>query len=391
MAYRKFKAQQIFTGTTMLPGNHVLVTDDKGTVEAIVDAAEAGDGIEQLNGMLTPGFINSHCHLELSHMKGLIPEHTGLVDFVFNIVTQRHFAEDEILLAIQKGEDEMLANGIVAVGDICNNTLTITQKQQQRLAYYNFIEVSGWNPQVATARFERAKDMYAQYAMLNMQCSLSPHAPYSVSDALWNLLQENFSGKTVTIHNQETSFEDDLFMTATGDFIRMYELMKIEHPSYKPTGKSSLQSYFNKMAHAANALLVHNTFIKEQDIVYTQQIMNLPIATGIASNVFFCLCVNANLYIENALPPIDLLRKHHCNIVLGTDSLASNHSLNIVDEIRKITAHFPSVPLAEILQWATLNGARALQMDDKLGSFEKGKQPGVVCLSQDLSQVKRML
>jgi len=386
LSYQKFKADNIFTGTAMLPSSNVLITDGKGTIEAIIDEKEAGDDVRALNGILTPGLVNSHCHLELSHMKGLIPEAVGLVDFVFNIVTQRDFDEEEILQAIKNGEDEMLANGIVAVGDICNNTLTVPQKQQQRLAYYNFIEVSGWNPAIAPMRFDRSKEMNVQYSMLSAQCSMSPHAPYSVSNELWDLLRPNFSGKTITIHNQETVFEDDLFKTGTGDFLRMYELMKIDNSFFKPTGKSSLYSYFEKMQEAKNILLVHDTFTAEKDILLTKTAISNQ-----QSAIFFCLCPNANQYIEKALPPIDLFRQHHCNIVLGTDSLASNWSLSIVDEIKTVSKNFPSIPLEEMLQWATINGAKALQMDSKLGSFEKGKQPGVVCLSKDLSEVSRLI
>jgi len=157
MSYRKFRADHIFTGTEILDGSNVLITDENGIIEKIVPAEEAGDNIQQFHGLLSPGLINCHCHLELSHMKGLIPEKTGLVDFVFKVVTERYFSEDEILDAIATAEDEMLSNGIVAVGDICNNTLTIPQKLKQRLAYYNFIEVSGWLPQIALTRFERSK------------------------------------------------------------------------------------------------------------------------------------------------------------------------------------------------------------------------------------------
>ena len=96
MAFRKFRADKIFDGYKLLE-DHVLITNEEGTIESIVSVNEAGDDIEILNGILTPGFINCHCHLELSHMKGLIPEQTGLVDFVFKVVTERHFSESEIL------------------------------------------------------------------------------------------------------------------------------------------------------------------------------------------------------------------------------------------------------------------------------------------------------
>jgi cytosine/adenosine deaminase-related metal-dependent hydrolase len=91
--------------------------------------------------------------------------------------------------------------------------------------------------------------------------------------------------------------------------------------------------------------------------------------------------VKANQYIEKALPPVDLLQKNGCRIVIGTDSLASNNSLDILDELKTISANFPAIQLAELLQWATLNGAKALQLQDQLGSFEKGKKPGVILIA----------
>jgi cytosine/adenosine deaminase-related metal-dependent hydrolase len=322
-------------------------------------------------------------------MKGRIPEKTGLVDFVFKVVTERHHPEEEILQAIADAEDEMLRNGIVAVGDICNNALTIPQKQKHRIAYYNFIEASGWLPSVSEIRFLRAKELYEQYTLNSqlstLNCSIVPHAPYSVSENLWQAIQPFFENKVVSIHNQETAFEDEFFLQGTGDFTRMYELMKIDNTHHQPTKRSSLQSYFEKLTKAKNIILVHNTFTKEEDVRFGSQLSTLN------SQLFFCLCINANQYIEDALPPIEMLRQNNCNIVLGTDSLASNWSLNIADEIKMIRKNFPSVPLEEMLQWATLNGAKALQMENDLGSFEKGKRPGVVHFDETLIFSERLL
>ena len=396
MSYQKFNAEQLFTGSEILDKNHVLISDENGIVQEITNIKDAGDDIQYFNGLLSPGFINTHCHLELSHMKGLIPERTGLVDFVFNIVTQRHFPEEEIFDAIEKAEDEMISNGIVAVGDICNNTLTIPQKSKQRLAYYNFIEVSGWLPYIAETRFARSKNIYnnfSQPSTFNCQSSLAPHAPYSVSNELWELIAPYFQNKTTTIHNQETCFEDDLFINGTGDFIRMYEMMKIDNDFFESTGKSSLQSYLQKFNGATNVLLVHNTFIKEEDILYIKLLSEQS-----QQQFFYCLCVNANTYIENALPPLELLRHHRHNITIGTDSLASNWGLSVLDEVKKIRQQFPSIPLSELLQWSTINGAKALQLENKLGSFEKNKKPGIVLINglldgniTDTSTVKPLL
>lgn len=378
MSFYKLQPNGIFTGTKLLPSNYVLIADQQGVIQEIADEKEAGEGIQKLHGILTPGFINCHCHLELSHMRGLIPEKTGLIDFVFSIVTQRHFPEEEILQAIATAESEMIQNGIAAVGDISNKHFTISQKMHQNLPYYNFIESSGWLPAVAQQRFAASKEVYDLFSK-HFPAAIVPHAPYSVSANLWSLIKPYYKDKVVSIHNQETIFEDELFIQNSGDFTRMYQMMNLDTSFYKASGKSSLQTYFNNLEDAAHVILVHNTFIKEADIDFVKH--SRP-----DNSVSFCLCVNANQYIEQSLPPIELLVKHDCNIVIGTDSLASNWSLSIWDEIKTIQQNFPLIPLEKLLQWATINGAKALQMDEKSGSFEKGKKPGVVLLQgKDLS------
>jgi cytosine/adenosine deaminase-related metal-dependent hydrolase len=400
MQFRKLKGNGIFDGYRFLR-NKVLLVNEDGTIKGIVEETEAGTGIENFEGIISPGFINCHCHLELSHLKGLIPEKTGLVDFVVKVVNERHFREEQVLEAIRNAEDELIKNGIVAVGDICNNLLTLPQKLKRHLHYYNFIEASGWLPSVAKARFERAKTIFEIFSILKSSFSISnsivPHAPYSVSENLWKNIQPYFENKTVSIHNQETPFEDQFFIEGKGDFNRMYLLMNIDNKHHSPTGRSSLQSYFKKLKKASSIILVHNTFTTQTDIDYVNgewsMVNSEPGLQTINSKpeTFFCLCVNANQYIEDALPPIELFRSNNLQIVLGTDSLASNHSLNILDEIKTIRKFFPLIPLEEMLQWATLNGAKALQMDDQLGSFEAGKKPGVVLINENDLTVQKLI
>jgi cytosine/adenosine deaminase-related metal-dependent hydrolase len=389
MQYRKLKSDKLFDGERFLH-NHVLITDEYGTIENVVREADAGTDIEVYKGILSPGFINCHCHLELSHMKGLIPKNTGLVDFVIKVVNERRFADVQILEAVNNAEEEMIKNGIVAVGDICNNTFTLSQKLKEKLRYYNFIEASGWLPAVSQTRVERAINIYNQFSILNSQLSnwnsIVPHAPYSVSENLWKQIQPYFEKKVATIHNQESLFEDRFFIEGKGEFNRMYELMKIDNTHYSPTGRSSLQSCYEKLAKASTIILVHNTFTTQDDIDFVKSKQ-----TAQPQQTFFCLCVNANQYIENALPPIELFRSNKLPIVLGTDSLASNHSLNMLDEISTIQELFPAIPLAEMLQWITINGARALEMDDQLGSFEAGKKPGVVLIDEETLAVKKLI
>jgi len=374
MSYRKFKADYLFTGKELLEANHVLVTDTGGTILDVVAEDEAGQGVEELKGILSPGFINAHCHLELSHLKNIIPEKTGLVDFVFKVVTGRHFNENEILDSIKMAEDEMLQCGIVAVGDICNNALSLLQKSDNRLKYYNFIEISGWHPGIAEIRFEKSKLYYDEFIQKNQKASLVPHAPYSVSKNLWGKITPFFTQNVVSIHNQETPGEDDFFLKGTGSLVDMYKMMKIDNSFYQPQKIRSLQTYFKNFSEASSVILVHNTFTKQDDLEYINKEKTHD------QLVSFCVCANANLYIENTLPPVEMLWKNECNIVIGTDSLASNHQLNILEELKTISKNFSNIPIETLLQWATINGAMALQMENKLGSFEKGKQPGVVLI-----------
>ncbi|MGN6533174.1 MAG: amidohydrolase family protein [Ginsengibacter sp.] len=392
MRYLKFKADYLFTGNILLNDEHVLVTDTDGKIIAIVDIKDAGEEIGTFNGILSPGFVNAHCHLELSHLKNKIPPKTGLVDFVFKVVSERHFPEEEIFESIEKAEEEMLQNGIVAVGDICNNALTLSQKIKRNLSYYNFIETSGWLPEIASARIERAKNIFQDFENEGLKASIVPHAPYSVSENLWKEMTPFFQEKTVSIHNQETAEEDLFFKEAKGEFVRMFDKMKIDNSFFKPKQTGSVESYFPNLSVAKSVILVHNTFTKQADLDFINQHKNED------QSISFCLCPNANLYIENTLPPADLFVKNNCNIVLGTDSLASNYQLNILEEMKTIIKSFPEIKTETLLKWATMNGAKALQLENHFGSFEKGKKPGVVLIENvkgekiiSESKIKRLI
>jgi len=387
--YQKFQATQLFTGTELLQDQVVLITTKDGTVEAILGIEDAGDDIQSFEGILTPGFVNAHCHLELSHMKGMIPAHTGLQEFVKQIVSLRQVEPALIQDAIVAAENEMFANGMVAVGDISNTLDTLTQKAKHNLAYYTFVELYDLDPTRAPEKLKAGLAIQNTFEQNCIRASLVPHAPYSVTSSLWKLLSDHFGAHTISMHNQETPDENEFFKTKTGSFLGMYERTKVSLDFFEPTGLSSLQSVLPIFKNATTSILVHNSFTSAEDIATVKKQM---------PNTFWCLCPNANQYIEQTMPPIDLLRRGGANIIVGTDSYASNWSLSILDELKTIQKHNPHIALEEMLGWATLNGARALQMDKHLGSFETGKKPGVVLIEnlidgQDLNTAtsKRIL
>ena len=387
MNYRKFQADKIFTGFEFLDPGHVLILDEDGKVMEILAEMDAGEGIERYRGILCPGFINAHCHLELSHLKNTIPPHTGLIPFLLDVVSKRDHDQSLILDCIENAEKVMELVGIVAVGDICNTSITLETKCKSKIKWNNFIEVLGMKDEKAEANLLHYEGILDAFngAATNMKSSLVPHAPYSISNKTFEGINNRTVHSIVSMHSQENPAEDELYAKGTGDFIRLFNKLGLAESPFPVTGKSSLQSclpYFNKQQ---RIILVHNTFTSAEDIVFA-----LDHAREHLSGVHFCICANANLYIENQMPPIDLLIKNQAEIILGTDSYSSNWQLSIAAEIRTIRKELPEIPLQCILQWATINGARALERDDALGSFEPGKKPGIVLLDNTL-QAKKII
>jgi len=360
----------------------VLVVKDDGTVETILSAADAGEGVEVFPGLLTPGFVNCHCHLELSHMKGRLPEGSGMVDFLVAVIKGRSAPsekdQDIILEAIAEAEESMLHNGIVAVGDICNTGHTLQQKGGGRMYYHNFIETMGFIERSAPDRYKASlevfQDFAGAYALPIAANSLAPHAPYSVSPRLFQLIAGFPGNQLITIHNQESQAENLFCQTGQGDFLRLYQALGLDISFYSGTGKRSLAGYLSHFYRNQTLLLVHNVDTQEEDLEWLKQR-----GEGIREDdLRWCLCPNANLYIGGQLPDVDLLMRYGCRIVLGTDSLASNHQLDILEEIKTLQRHFRHLSTATLLQWATSNGAEALQLEGVLGEFAPGRQPGVV-------------
>ena len=362
----------------MLSAPTVLITDGSGLIIDLVNIEEAGDGIEEFKGIISPGFVNAHCHLELSHLKGRIPENTGLVEFVQQVMNNRSKGNEQQLEAMEQADSKMYHSGIVAVGDICNSTDSIAVKKSSKILWHNFIEVSGFVGETANARLEAMKLVSDQFKneLPFQPKTLSPHAPYSVSKKLFHLLNEHTEAQLITIHNQESAAEDELYLAKQGGFLDLYNNFEIDISSFEHTGKSSVQSwlpYFNKQQ---SILSVHNTYTSERDIDFL-----IKYSEKHLSLFSYCICINANNYIEQKNPPIEMLMNSDCNVVIGTDSLASNHQLNILEELKTIQlSNNPIFPLSILLKWATINGAKALQLDSLVGSFEKGKKPGVVLI-----------
>jgi cytosine/adenosine deaminase-related metal-dependent hydrolase len=391
MSYKKFSADKLFDGYRFQEDDTVLITDEDGTVQEMVSSAVAGDDIQVLEGILAPGLINCHCHLELSHLKDVIPPHTGLIEFLCSVVTKRGFSQEIIQEAITRAEKEMYDNGIVAVGDIGNTADTAQVKSKSQIQWQNFVEVLSFTDEKAEEHLAHYKkiaatlDAQLQTSNIEHHTSLVPHAPYSISPQTFRMINEATKGQVISMHNQEHPAEDVLYRTGGGEYLKLFKIFGIDQSPFPVTGLTSIRSVLPYFNNGQTIFLVHNTSTQEEDIVWAEDY-----AKNAGLQLVWCICINANLYIENKLPPIDLLVKHNCHIVLGTDSYSSNWQLSIASEIAAVHKHFPHIPLETVLQWATSGGASALQWSDGLGRFDPSssnvkKKPGVVLMDKNFS------
>ena len=336
----------------------VLQISDKGEVLAIFKnrSEVPQDKLEIFEGILCPGFVNAHCHLELSHLKGNAEKGKGFLQFSHTIRQRDNYTHNAKKQAIERAEQEMIANGIVAVGDICNTGDTLEQKQKENLMYYNFIETFGVHENKVDVVFNQAIELRNEFRAADQKASIVPHAPYSVPPVLMNKINNAFDEKDelLTIHLQETKEENQLFENKKGDFFDWLNGMNATSSIWENRNKSTdiLQELGNK-----KMLLVHNTFMKKEELTEN----------------YYCTCPKANLYIENALPDYPLFDTE--KLCVGTDSLASNDSLSILDELLIIQSN-SNFDLNTLLKIACKNGAEALGFE-QLGTFEKGKIPGV--------------
>ncbi|MBK5286664.1 MAG: amidohydrolase family protein [Bacteroidia bacterium] len=385
---RKFSADYIFPVSSPPIQNGIVVTDEQGRILEISAPSspspllEERGAVQHFNGIIVPGFVNAHCHLELSFLKNKIPENKGLDEFILAIETQRLANEEDIFSAARDAEQEMLSEGMVAVGDISNKNHSFGIKVKSDILFHTFIEVFGFHPARAEEVFNRGLILKGELERLDSkfipiqlgQSSITAHASYSASSQLLKKIRENAEAhnSVLTIHNQETEDENFLFQNKTGKILQRLEKFGIDTSFFVPTGKNSLSSVIPFLPKKNKIQLVHNTFTTETDI-------DKAIAHN--KNIFWCFCPNANLYIENRLPDIKMFYDKKLKCTIGTDSLASNYQLSVLEEMKTIQKKFPSIPLEEIIRWATLNGAELLGFNQLLGSIEKNKTPGLVFIS----------
>jgi len=338
---------------------HVLEVQNEGA-KVRIRKQRPEDRPDFYQGVLCPGFVNAHCHLELSAFQGRIPPHTGMVSFIQSIIRERfQLSPTQHQEAIKASMKAIWDTGTVAVGDICNTLDSLSAKREfPQLYVHNFIELLGLRGEQSDEIVERGFKL-AQ-AFDGLPHSLTPHAPYSVSpqlrDRIYALLTQ--SQGLASIHLLESPAERELFDHKRGPFLDFWAsigLGEMQAPS-----QDAANYILQGMPSQQKGMLVHLTQATQQELqTLAQQYPHL----------FFCLCPRSNEYIHNQYPDIQRFLPFADRICLGTDSFASNYSLDIFDDLKLLHKQYPNLPLHTLLKWATTNGAQALQQSQNFGSF----------------------
>ncbi len=356
---RKIASNLLLRGGEILR-NPLVEVDHTGriiSVESGVEAVDREPTTEFYSGIMLAGFINAHCHLELSYLQNMMEPHAGFHTFASRIGAVRNtFTTEQRLSAMQRADLQMWHGGVAAVGDISNGMSSYEIKGESKIHYHTFAEVFGLN-RVDYSNMEELLTM--------PNTSLTPHSTYSLNDNLFREIVAHHPTSPLSIHFMESDGEADLF-NGCGYLDAWYKSAGYEY-DFDHYG-SPAERLVASTESNRSLLLIHNCCVTQRDIDIIMGHFTAPI--------YWVVCPRSNEYISSLRPPLELLRRNGLNICVGTDSLASNYSLDMVEELRAMG----DVPLVERLDWATRQGAAALQLDD-FGDIEVGKRGGVNILS----------
>ncbi|QZT35796.1 amidohydrolase family protein [Halosquirtibacter xylanolyticus] len=383
---RRLSAHFIFLGDGRILEKGVITCDDQGTIINIEDnkgqLREAAN-IEFYNGILMPGMVNAHCHLELSDTKGAIPRNTTLPGFIRHIINLERDSLSTRDAKARVADRVMFDAGISVIGDISNGIESFEVKRNSKILYHTFVEALGMDEQRASASFESVKMVYNEAIKKGLNASIVPHAPYSVSRLLMSKIDLFDKNSIISIHNQESASENQLFLSGDGNMaVHLSDNIGLNMKEFTPLNQTSIHYHGSLISDTHPLLLIHNTDMNSADIDFIVDKHGMK-------NLALVLCPKSNLYIENNLPDINMFMEKNMLLALGTDSLASNDTLSLVEEMKIIQNNFPNITLNSLIEMATINGAMALQQDETYGSIEVGKRPGIVHLkSVDLKNIR---
>jgi cytosine/adenosine deaminase-related metal-dependent hydrolase len=292
-----FSAQYILTNAGPPLKRAVICTEDDGTIISIEKTEgklSENHSVEFYNGVIVPGFVNCHCHLELSHLKNEISEKTGLSSFLMSVTSMRSKVQKDIDTAIRNADSTMAGEGIVMCADTCNTASTFSIKKSSRIKYVSLLEVFGIDPEKAEVRMNEILSLSKQATDENIPNWIVPHAVYSISLPLFSLIKKHtLQNRISSLHFMESEDEKIFLAGHSGPLMESYKRFLSPFANIS-TAKDHVSAVTEEMSQNGNLILVHNTFIEKENIENLKK----------RGNIFYCLCPNSNQYIEGRVAPV---------------------------------------------------------------------------------------
>jgi cytosine/adenosine deaminase-related metal-dependent hydrolase len=326
------------------------------------DAAAPGGAIRDLGpGVLLPGLVNAHCHLELSHLRGAAPRGRGFVPWVEGVVAARdRFDEEEVAAATVEAATSLATRGTVAVGDVSNRLAHLDALGEAGLRAVVFLELLAWDPARAEETATWAEEQRAAAPPVEgVEVRLAVHALHSVSPELLGRLVDG--GGVGAVHLAESPEESRFLERGDGAWSEFLVRRGLGHVRFTPPGTSPVRY--------AEALdLLHPALVAAHGVQVDDADREILARRG--ASVALCPRSNRNLGVGRADVPA--LLAAGVRLGLGTDSLASVETLDVLDDAVLLARQFPEIDPAAIVRMATAGGAEALGLED-LGTLAPGK------------------
>jgi len=383
MKMRILHADHVLPGDRPAIADGAVVLDALGAIVEIGPAAEviprhSGAELERVRGVVFPGLVNAHTHVELSALRGRVPGGHGFVAWVDRLITTRtEVLPEEEAEAVMGAIDELERSATVAVGDVSNTLSPVPMLARRGIGGCVFHEVLGMDRAVVSRRIEglraELEERVPTWPGADLAYAPAPHTLYTLHpDAARSVLDSALQrGLRTSLHLAEHAAERRAVEHGDGPVPEWFATRLKQRPEWPRRPLFDLAADVGALR--PGVVLVHLTDARPDEL-----------ARVAASGASAVLCPRSNLYIEGRLPPLLAVREAGIDAALGTDSLASNTSLDVLAEARALADRFPSVPKWELVKMVTWNGARALGRDD-LGRLARGTQPGVFCVDGDVT------
>lgn len=376
---KRVAAEYIYTldGSGPIADGFVEYDETDGTVIAVGACGNPSGEPEFHKGILVPGFVNAHCHIELSHLRGKFARNTGMAGFIDQINALRDSSDRAARMScIREWMDRLWRQGVTAMADISNGDESFQAKASSPLYTRTFLEVFGSEPQDCAKVMDSVRSLQKKALEYGLDAAPTPHSCYTMSPELLTAASADaLKSGYLSYHSQESPEEEQMIISGSG---ALYDNRKRLGMSTPPvSGRPSLFYFMDRLAkvHPApfteHILLVHEVCLTDEAADAVQSAM---------PGAYIALCPLSNIFIHNALPPVGMMRRKGMKLTLGTDSLSSNDTLDMVKEMYCLQSAFPELGLGEILTWACLNGAAFLGKEKEFGSIVPGKKPGLVLI-----------